>query len=73
MRLPIVLLEALSYGPSVVIADIPANSEVGLAANCYFQTGDVAELQAALEQTLSQIAGHGYSLSETELNDMLDG
>jgi glycosyltransferase involved in cell wall biosynthesis len=42
--LPIALLEALSYGLPVVASDIPANLEVGLAADCYFPLGDVEAL-----------------------------
>lgn len=38
--LPIVLLEALSYGLPVLASDIPANLEVGLPAEHYFPLGD---------------------------------
>lgn len=43
--LPIVLLEAMSYGISVLVSDIPANREVGLPADRYFQCGDVYDLK----------------------------
>lgn len=46
--LPIVLLEALSYGLRVIASDIPANIEVGLDHGCYFSLGDVNELAAKL-------------------------
>ncbi len=39
--LPIVLLEALSYGASCLVSDIPANREVGLEDERYFKPGDV--------------------------------
>ena len=42
--LPIVLLEAMSYGLSCVVSDIPANREVGLAEERYFKPGDVRAL-----------------------------
>lgn len=42
--LPIVLLEAMSYGLSCVVSDIPANREVGLAEERYFKPGDVQAL-----------------------------
>ena len=46
--LPIALLEAMSYGLPVVVSDIPANLEVGLADKCYFPVGDVDTLASRL-------------------------
>lgn len=51
--LPIALLEALSYNLKVVVSDIPANKEVGLATEVYFPTGDVDLLRERIEQQLS--------------------
>jgi len=48
--LPIVLLEALSFGLPVLASDIPANLEVGLAANHYFPLGDIEALTIAIKQ-----------------------
>lgn len=42
--LPIVLLEALSYGLPVLASDIPANLEVGLPPVCYFPLGNIEAL-----------------------------
>jgi len=42
--LPIALLEAMSYGLSVLVSDIPANKEVELPAHRYFKCGDVEDL-----------------------------
>lgn len=39
--LPIVLLEAMSYGLSILASDIPANRQAGLAENRFFPPGDV--------------------------------
>ncbi len=39
--LPIALLEALSYGLSCIVSDIPANKEVGLDEARYFKAGDI--------------------------------
>lgn len=51
--LPIVMLEALSYGIPVVASDIPANLEIGLPTESYFKLGDVA----GLADTLTFFAG----------------
>jgi glycosyltransferase involved in cell wall biosynthesis len=47
--LPIVLLEALSYGLPVVASDIPAHLEIGLDEKHYFPLGDAHALGARLE------------------------
>jgi glycosyltransferase involved in cell wall biosynthesis len=51
--LPIVLLEALSYGLPVLASDIPAHLEIGLDESSYFPVGDLAALTNALTK-LSQ-------------------
>jgi glycosyltransferase involved in cell wall biosynthesis len=47
--LPIAILEALSYGLSVIASDIPANIEVGLPADHYFPLGDTKALAKRLQ------------------------
>jgi glycosyltransferase involved in cell wall biosynthesis len=47
--LPLVILEALSFGLRVLASDIPANREVGLASDQYYPTGDVAALGRRLD------------------------
>lgn len=54
--LPIVLLEAMSYGLPVLASDIPANKEVGLPEENYFQTGDVEDLLIQIEGLLTRTA-----------------
>jgi len=46
---PIALLEAISYGLSVLVSDIPANKEVGLPDERFFRCGDVADLKEKME------------------------
>jgi glycosyltransferase involved in cell wall biosynthesis len=50
--LPIALLEALSYGLPVIASDIPANIEVGLSSDSYFQVGNINSLTDAMQQKI---------------------
>ncbi len=43
--LPIVLLEAMSYGLPVLASDIPANKQAGLPKERFFETGNIQSLQ----------------------------
>jgi glycosyltransferase involved in cell wall biosynthesis len=60
--LPIVLLEALSFGCRVLASDIPANLEVGLARSSYFPVGDVD----SLARDLSDLARLADGIEERE-------
>ena len=62
--LPIAMLEALSYGLSVIVSDIPANLEVGLPEKHYFPLGDVD----ALSQKL--VAFSSVPISEEDKNKL---
>lgn len=46
--LPIVLLEAMSYGLSCAASDIPANRNIGLPDSRFFKPGDAQELSAKI-------------------------
>lgn len=48
--LPIALLEALSYGLTSIVSDIPSNLEVELDSDHYFHLGDTEELAAKLRE-----------------------
>ena len=48
--LPIVLLEAMSYGLSCVVSDIPANREVVLGHDRYFAPGDIEGIAAKIRE-----------------------
>jgi len=58
--LPIVLLEALRYGLSCVVSDIPANRDVGLTEERYFKPGDVQGMAEKIGEFVSR------PLSKTE-------
>ena len=62
--LPIALLEAMSYGLSVLVSDIPANMEVDLAPERYFRCGDETDLTTRMKALLKQ------ELTEVEKRDM---
>ena len=62
--LPIALLEAMSYGLSVLVSDIPANKEVGLPAERYFKCGDVKDLKNKMEILVKK------GLSDNERREM---
>ncbi len=62
--LPIALLEAMSYGLPVLVSNIPANLEVGLPAERYFQCGNTSDLQKKIEMLLDK------GLTETEQRDL---
>jgi glycosyltransferase involved in cell wall biosynthesis len=48
--LPIVLLEAMSYGLSCVVSDIPANREVPLSQERYFKPGDIDQMGQRIQE-----------------------
>ena len=62
--LPIVLLEAMSYGLPVLLSDIPANKEVELPAERYFRCGDVDDLKKKMEVLMEK------ELSEDERQEI---
>lgn len=51
--LPIALLEAMSYQVPVIVSDIPANLEVSLNQECYFQVGNIQELSEKLQKNMT--------------------
>ncbi|MDO4165396.1 MAG: glycosyltransferase family 4 protein [Bacteroides sp.] len=52
--LPIALLEAMSYRLPVIVSDIPANLEVGLDKECYFETGNIGQLADKLQKVVNE-------------------
>ncbi len=52
--LPIVLLEAMSYGLSCIASDIPANRNVGLDDDRFFKPGDVNAIAAKIEEFINK-------------------
>ncbi len=51
--LPISLLEAMSYNLDILVSDIPANLEVNLEKDDYFDVGDIQKLTESLKRKLS--------------------
>jgi len=45
---PLAVIEAMGYGCPVVLSDIPAHREFGIAAACYVEVGNVDALAATL-------------------------
>lgn len=52
--LPIALLEALSYGSSVLVSDIPANLAVNLPKSRYFKCGNSQDLVTGLARLIKE-------------------
>jgi glycosyltransferase involved in cell wall biosynthesis len=48
--LPIVLLEALSYGCSCIVSDIPGNRNVPIEDYRFFPAGDIAAVSARIQE-----------------------
>lgn len=58
--LPIALLEALSFGLPVVASNIPANLEVGLPEEQYFELGDSEDLAEKIRSMATRSADHEF-------------
>ncbi len=52
--LPIVLLEAMSYGLSCIASDIPANRNMELSDDRFFKAGDVNAIAAKIEEFINK-------------------
>ncbi|MFI3189581.1 hypothetical protein BCS42_05790 [Crenothrix sp. D3] len=59
--LPIVLLEAMSYGLKVLVSNISAHIEVNLPDNCYFDLGNVKKLAENIYKLLMSSELFDYS------------
>lgn len=55
--MPIALLEAMAYGLPVLASDIVPNTELGLAAECYFPLGNIEVLADAIAQRMQSLPG----------------
>lgn len=61
---PLVLLEAMSYHLPLLASDIPANKQLNLDNDSYFETGNISELANKLTYKLSGTNSVSYDLSE---------
>lgn len=52
--LPIALLEAMSYKIPVIVSNIPANKEIDLNTEYYFEVGNISELAAKLQANIQE-------------------
>lgn len=59
--LPIALLEAMSYNLDVLVSDIPANLEVNLNGNDYFQVKNIKDLSLKLNEKLKENNPRNFS------------
>ena len=53
--LPIALLEAMSYGLSCIVSDIPANRNIELSENRFFEPGNVKLLNVKLKEFIADL------------------
>jgi len=65
--LPIVLLEAMSYGLSCIVSDIPANREVRLSEDRYFRPGDCEGIAAKIEEFIQKPLDTTEKKKQTEM------
>ena len=65
--LPIALLEAMSYGLSCLVSNIPANRNAELSGERFFEVGDVKSLSEKLEKFI------GKTLTEEDKKIQIDG
>jgi len=67
--MPIVLLEALSYGLPLLVSDIPPNREISLPEFRYFKAGDINDLSRKIQELIKK----GVSQAEKEAHrEILD-
>lgn len=65
--LPIVLLEAMSYGLSCIASDIPANRNVELSENRFFRAGDTKGLNAKIREFTAVPLSEEERRSQTDM------
>lgn len=65
--LPIVLLEAMSYGLSCIVSDIPANREVQLSQDRYFKAGDMRAMAQKIREFMQKPMDEDGKASQRDL------
>ena len=68
------VLEALSYGCPLILSDIPANVEMGVADENYFLTGDASALSLKIENALERPGDYICQTSKfSDWGDVFEG
>lgn len=65
--LPIVLLEAMSYGLSCVVSDIAPNKEVDLPKERFFKVGDIKDLSGKIQKFINESMPQEERKSQLEM------
>ena len=68
--LPIVLLEALSYGLSCIASDIPANRNIELNDERYFRVGDIKSISEKIQEFINKPFGEQQRMEQINNIDM---
>lgn len=70
--LSIALLEALSAGRAVVASNIPANHEIELPADCYFQVGDIDAMATAMSTIPDTVPPQVWKALQSRVHEEYD-
>lgn len=61
---PLVLLEAMSYNIPVLVSSIPANRQLNLPEDSYFETGNTLQLSNKIQEAIDHPTKNTYNLND---------